>query len=229
MADHGTKIDRKALRQPDEFVTTVGRASTWLREHQQTALVAAGGIVVVGLVLGLMAWNSSRQQAQAAARFHEAYTAFRNDRFEEASRGFAEVADTFGSSPFGRLARLYRGHALAHQQEESGAVTAYQEYLEDDPRTEYLQQIALADMADALELAGDVTAARTTYAQAAALPGPFRRSAHLSEARLAMAAGDTEAAQAIYRDELARGADGPLRAFLESQLPESEPSGDASS
>jgi predicted negative regulator of RcsB-dependent stress response len=229
MADHGGRIDRKALRQPDEFVTIVGRAGVWVREHQQTALAAAGGLVALGLVFGLVAWNSSRQQAQAAARFHEAYTAFRNDRFEEAGRGFAEVADTFGSSPFGRLARLYRGHALAHQQEESRAVTAYQEYLEDDPRAEYLQQIALTDMADAQELAGDAAAARTTYARAAALPGPFRRSAHLSEARLAMAAGDTEAAQAIYRDELARGADGPLRAFLESQLPASDGTVDSSS
>jgi hypothetical protein len=44
-----------------------------------------------------------------------------------------------------------------------------------------------------------------------------------------MAAGDTAAAQAIYRDELARGADGPLRAFLESQLPASELPAEATS
>jgi predicted negative regulator of RcsB-dependent stress response len=230
MADRGaSKIDRKALRQPDEFVTIVGRGGAWLREHQQVAVVAVGGIVAVGVLFGLLAWNASRQQAQSAARFHEAYTAFRNERWEEASRAFGDVADTFAGSPFGRLARLYRGHALARQQDAAGAETAYRAYLEAAPGTDYLHQIALTDLADAQERAGDANAARATYAEAASLPGPFRRTARLAEARLSIVAGDTQAAQAVYRQELERWAEGPLRAFLESQLPASARPADATS
>jgi predicted negative regulator of RcsB-dependent stress response len=222
-------MDRKALRQPDEFVTTVGRIGAWLREHQQVAVVTAGGILAVGLVLGFLGWNATRHQAQSAARFHEAYTAYRNERWEDAGRGFAEVAETYAGSPFGRLARLYRGHALARQRDDSGAEAAYRSYLEADPDTDYLRQIALVDLADVQERAGDTGSARTTYAEAAGLPGPFRRSARLAEARLALVAGDTEAARTAYRDELQRGAEGPLRAFLESQLPAAEQAVDATS
>ena len=222
MADRAPKMDRKSLRQPDEFVTTVGRAGTWFRQHQQTAAIAVGGVLVVLVVFGIFAWNAARQRNQAAARFHEAYTEFRNERWGDASRSFAEVAEIHAGSPFGRLAKLYQGHALARQEDPSAAQGAYRAYLESSPGTEYLHQIALVDLADAQERAGDTAAARATYAEAASLPGPFRRTARLAEARLALAAGDTEAARAVYREELERGADGPLRAFLESRLPAAE-------
>lgn len=213
------KIDRKALKQPDEFQTVTTQLADWAAQHQ-TLLVAVGaGLVVVALTAGGVGWWRGRQAEAASVRFRSAHSAFEAARYADAAEAFAGLHADYGSTPYGRLATLYRGHALSRQGDAPGAATAYGEYLAAGPETEYLRQEALTGLGRAREAGGDAEAARESYDQAAAMPGPFRTEARLGLARLAEAAGDTARARTIYGELLADTPAGPLRAFLEAKAP----------
>jgi hypothetical protein len=213
------KIDRKSLRQPDEFQTLTTQAADWAQKHQ-SALIAAGvALLVLALAAGGVVWWRARQAEAASIRFRAAHQAFEGARFEEAAASFATLGADYGSTPYGRLASLYRGHALARSGDAAGAATAYGEYLAAGPETEYLRQEALASLGRARETAGDAGAAREAFDEAAAMPGPFRIEAQLGQARLAEAAGDPERARTIYATMLADAPAGPLRTFLEAKAP----------
>lgn len=213
------KIDRKSLRQPDEFQTLTTQAAEWAQRHQTTLVAAGVALVVIALAAGGIAWWRGRQAEAASIRFRSAHQAFQASRWPEAAEGFASVAADYGSTPYGELATLYRGHALARSGDAAGAAAAYGEYLAAGPETEYLRQEALASLGRAREASGDTAGAREAYDEAAATPGPFRIEARLGLARMAEAAGDTERARTIYTEMLADAPAGPLRAFLEAKAP----------
>lgn len=213
------KIDRKSLRQPDEFQTITTQAATWARDNQR-AVWAAGiallAIAVLGLVFG---WYRARQAEASAIRFQSAHSEFADGKFAEAADAFAGLGRDYGSTPFGRLAQLYRGHALLRANDAPGAATAYGEYLAGSPATEYLRQEALAGLGAAREATGDTAGAVDAYTQAAAIEGPFRQDVRLAMARIAEASGKTDEAKQIYATLLREDPSPTLRALLESKIP----------
>lgn len=213
------KIDRKALKQPDEFQTLTTQAAAWAEQHQTTLIAVAIGLVVLALAAGGIGWWRARQAEAASIRFRAAHQAFEASRWTEAADGFASVRADYASTAYGRLAPLYRGHALARAGDAAGAATAYGEYLAAGPETEYLRQEALASLGRAREATGDAAGAREAFDEAAGMPGPFRVEARLGQARLAEAAGDAERARQIYGEMLAEAPAGPLRTFLEAKVP----------
>lgn len=213
------KIDRKSLRQPDEFQTLTTQAADWAQQHQSALIATAVALLVIALAAGGVAWWRARQAEAASIRFRAAHQAFEAARYPEAIASFASLGADYGSTPFGRLAALYRGHALARSGDAAGAATAYGEYLAAGPETEYLRQEALASLGRAREASGDAAAAREAFDEAAAMSGPFKIEAQLGQARLAEAAGDPERARTIYAAMLADAPAGPLRAFLEAKAP----------
>src|SRR5205085_3429425 len=114
-----------------------------------------GGIVIAALVvaiivLGAARWRSSRDDAAAAA-FNLAHASFTDAKFSDAARAFEDVSTTYPRAPFGRLAALYRGHALARSGDPAGAATVYAEYLGTSPGSDYLRQEALDGLGRAKE------------------------------------------------------------------------------
>jgi len=214
------KIDRKTLRDPDEFQILSGQATAWVRANQTLVAVVAGALAALALLGVGLGWYRGRQAAAAAVRFDGAHAELAAGRYAEAAEGFAGLGRDYAATPFGRLAGLYRGHALANQGDAAGAATAYAGYLEGSPGTDYLRQEALVGLGRAREASGDAAAARDAFARAAEVPGPFRTEARLGMARLAEAAGENDAAREIYTALLAEAPPGtPLRALLESKAP----------
>ena len=213
-----TKLRPKDLRGPDEFETLTARALAWASERRTLVLSVAGGLAAVALcVLGFTRVSAARAAAAADA-FRSTYARFQAGQFAEATAGFAGVAGEYPHTPFGRLARLYRAHALARQNDAAGAATAYGEYLSTSPDS-YFRQEALVGLAHAREATADTTGALEAYAEAGAIEGPFQRDALLGAARLHEAAGNTAAAQEIYSRLLKGSPDPQLRAFLLAKLP----------
>src|SRR5437773_8300658 len=154
-----------------------------------------------------------------AVAFRSAQESFDEGKFQEAAQGFAYVAERYPGAPFGRLAVLYRAHALARQGDQAAAATAYGEYLASTAVPDYLRQEALVGLARAKEAAGDMAGALDAYTQAGALPGAYRDDALLSAARLEQAAGHAERAQAIYAGLLKDAADPATKAFVAAKVP----------
>src|SRR5439155_844024 len=88
---------------------------------------------------------------------------------EGKDQDFANVVERYPGAPFGRLAVLYRAHALARQGDQAAAATAYGEYLASAAVPVYLHQEALVGLARAKEAAGDTAGALDAYTQAGAL------------------------------------------------------------
>ena|SRR5581483_3532390 len=213
------KLRRKDLRQPDEFHTLTNQAVAWFDAHRELAL----GIGVVLLVVAIAAlaigrWRESEATAAADA-FRSARTSFEAGKFPDAAGAFAQVATDHPHAAFGKLAILYRGHALLRSGDAAAAKAAYEEYLDTAPSAVYLRQEALDGLARARESAGDAAGALDAYTQAGALEGPFQVDALLGAARLQDAAGRSDAAREIYERLLKQATDPELRALLVSKLP----------
>ena len=212
------KIRRKDLRKPDEFETLTGEALDWAGQHRSLLV----GAVVVVLTLGLAGlafsrWRTSQNEA-AALRFGSAHEVFDGGRFGEAAEAFAALARDYPRTPSGRLAPLYRAHAIARQGDASAAATAYGEFLAASGRPGYLTQEALTGLGRAKEASGDSEGALEAYTRAGALEGPFRTDALLSAARLHEAAGHADQARDIYAGLLKDASEPDLRALLRSKL-----------
>jgi hypothetical protein len=222
------KIDRKTLREPDEFQQLTTQAGAWMRANQRLVTGVVVGLITVALIGVSVGWYRARQDEHAAVQFQTAHEQFAAGKLAEAADAFAALGRDYPSTPFGKLASLYRGHALERQGDAKAAVAAYQEYLNGTPRTDYLRQEALLGLARSEEASGDPAAAGTRFAEAAEMPGPFRTEAKLAQARLAEAGGKTDQARDIYVALLAEAQPGtPLRAFLQSKMPAAVASGEA--
>ncbi len=213
------KVRRKDLRKPDEFETLTGQALEWADTNRSlVGAIVAGALVVGAIALGVSRWRANRNEA-ASVDFRAAQARFAAGAFDEAARGFEDVAIEYPRAPFGRLAGLYRAHALARQGDARAAATAYEEYLASSPPAEYLRQEALSGLARAKEASGDTNGALEAFTQAGALAGPYRADALLGAARLHEAAGEDDKARAIYTSLLSDASDPELKAFLESKVP----------
>ena len=213
------KVRRKDLRKPDEFETLTGQAVDWAQAHRPLV----GGVVVAALVaaviaLGVGRWRSSRDEAAAAA-FNLAQATFTDGKFADAARAFEDVLTTYPRAPFGRLAGLYRAHALARSGDASGGATAYGEYLVTSPDSDYLRQEALDGLGRAKEASGDSAGALEAYTQAGALTGPYRTDALLGAARVHDASGEADKAREIYASLLKDVSDPDTKALLTAKLP----------
>lgn len=213
------KIDRKSLREPDEFQTLTTQAASWARQNQTLVWGIGIGLVAVAL-LGLgVGWYRARQAEAAAVRFQSAHADFVAAKYPAAAESFAGLGREYPSTPFGRLAQLYRGHALLRGADAAGAATAYGEYLAGSPETEYLRQEALAGLGAARETTGDQAGAADAYTQAAEIDGPFRQDVRLALARIAEAQGKADDAKKIYVTLLQESPGPALRALLETKIP----------
>src|SRR5262249_24415077 len=150
-----------------------------------TLLVGIGvAVLAVAAVAGGVGWYRAQRAAAAATRFQSAADQFQAGKYAEAADAFGSLGADYGGTPYGRLAALYQGHALARKPDPAGAATAYSDYLARSPETEYLRQEALYDLPQAREASGDAKAAQDAYDQASAIDGPFRTDARIALARL---------------------------------------------
>jgi hypothetical protein len=213
------RLRRKDLRGPDEFITATSQATAWANEHR-SLLVAVGVVIVVlaGAAIGWTRWTASKVAA-ASRDFRAARLTFEAAKFAEAAPQFAALTDAYPETTFGRLAILYRGHSLARQGDNAGAVAAYEEFLASGSSVDYLKQEALVALGHARENTGDAAGALTAYTQAADIDGPSRTEARIGAARLEEAAGHADKAQAFYAAAAEDVADGPIRDFVTSKLP----------
>jgi len=213
------KVRRKDLRKPDEFETLTGQVVDWADANRSlVGAIAIGILVIAAIALGVARWRAGRDAA-ASADFQAARARFAAGSFDEAANGFEQVASDYPRAPFGRLARLYRAHALAGKGDAAAAATAYTEYLASSPPTDYLRQEALSGLGHAQQASGDAKAALESFTQAGAIAGPFRNDALLAAARLHEAAGENDKAREIYASLLPNANDPEFKAFLESKVP----------
>jgi len=192
------RFRRKDLKRPDEFVSRGTEFLQWAAANGRLLAQIGGGVALVALIgVGFVSVRSARLR-QANDDLDRALTQFRNSQYAQAATELADVANRWGSTTAGQVARLYAANADLRSANFDAAAALLQEVIGARDWPPYLQQQALLDLAFALERKPDVTAAAARYADAAALEGPYTGLAILGEARCREQAGERDKARSLY-------------------------------
>jgi predicted negative regulator of RcsB-dependent stress response len=224
-----TRLTRRDLKGPDEFITTFGRAVDWCKENRtKVAAGAIGVVVIVALALGTRAYlqwdenKSSRDlwpmlnRAQALLQSSPAadpsqLAAVEQSLQEHAGRHPGTRSTVYSLYYLGSIAFSRGNYDLAITQFRAGIATG-----KDAGILRYLLRQAIAT---SLEAKGDFAAAAAAYRDAgAAADGEMKNHSRLGEARVLGLAGKKTEAAALYRLILQETPDSPLRELVEIQL-----------
>ena len=187
------KIDRKELKEADQFFESVGTANRWISDNQSKVigLIVAGIAVFAGFV-ALKSYRETRME-NAAAAFLRATGAFASDNLESAEVAMENALNS-ATGPYGPLAELYLATIKAEKGNTEEAAAAYAA-VANSADADYIKQIALVGQGFAKESTGHPAEAIAFYDQAAVISGPHTQNALRAKVRAAVAAGDAEAAQ----------------------------------
>jgi tetratricopeptide (TPR) repeat protein len=211
------KLDRDALKGPDEFTLAVRWVVERARTHRRSLTVGITVVATVVIVGSIVTWNRARQTQQAAEQFRQAHAAFREARWGDASQAFEDVARDYSSTPFGRFAMLYQGHALRAEGARDAAALAYEAFLASGELAPEFRQQALVALGQIREDAGQRETAVDFYERAAGIAGPYRLEAEMASARLQLDLGRRDDARATY-ERILPDASGDVRALVEARL-----------
>jgi len=198
MATTHHRLSRKELRQPDEFVTFLDRAWSYVGENLPRIII--GAVVAIVLLAIGFTWRFYRQHQSriAAEEFYHAMTALDRKDYKTAERGFTSLTEQHPGQRLGQLAEFYRANTYMAENAPAKARDALEKYLKDsDPPT--FRQLALTQLGVAYEDLGNYRKAHEEYLQAAALDGPEKGRAELGAARMLARFGDNRGAISAYR------------------------------
>lgn len=184
----------------DRIETTIGEG--WMKNKR----VITGALIgVVVLIAGIFWWGSQQQQKELDAQSASATTFryFEIDSTQQALNadanrlGLLQIADEYGSTPTGNLARYMAGVALVEAKQPDQALEQLEAY---DENGSILEATHYSTIAAAHEQRGDMIAAAEAYKKAAEIDAnSFTSPFFLMEAgRCFEQAGDKAQAKAVY-------------------------------
>jgi len=194
------KVSRKALKQPDEFVTTLDRIAEWLSVNLARVIIGGAVLVAAIAVVSAFRFYSQYRQRIASAQFYRAINALSEKNYQTAAIGFSALAEN-SSSTLGRLAEFYLATAYLAQDQPSKARDAIRNYLAGSSNRLF-RQMALTQLGVTSEDLGDYRDAYAAYAEAAQLNGPEKARAQIAAARTLARIGDRQGAIAKYQQFL---------------------------
>lgn len=214
-----SRLRRKELKQPDEFITLTSRAVLWLRARAQTATWVAVGIVVLIGVAGILVSFRSARVREANQDLGQAMLALQGEDLGQAASQLSEVARRWNETKAGGLAGLLAAHAELRRGNYDSALVLIERLWEpahDFPP--YIRQQILLSWGAALEGKGELEAAAEKYGRSAGLSGPYSGPAILAQARVREKAGATEQARELYRKYLEDFPDFPDQELVQAKL-----------
>jgi len=177
---------RQELRQ-DTAVTVYVKAQEFFYENRTLVYGVAAGLIVVLLAIAGYAWLQSQKAVEAQEQLGGIVTVYEKGEYRAALDGTGEhlgllaIADEYGGTDAGNLARFYAADALFRLGEYDQALEFFQAY---DKGEDIVGASALAGEATIHEIKGDHALAGNLYRQAA---GQFENE--MTSPQYLMAAG----------------------------------------
>ncbi|HJU09776.1 MAG TPA: tetratricopeptide repeat protein [Candidatus Binataceae bacterium] len=195
------KLSRKALKQPDEFVTIVDWIGDWVDKNLTRVVIGAGALIAAVAIILVLSFYSQHRKRSASAQFYQAINALSDKNYQSAVKDFNRLASKDSGATLGRLAYLYSGSTYLAQQQPAKARDAIRNYLANDGNPLF-RQMALMQLGAADEDLGDYRGAHGAYVNAAQLNGPEKGRAQIGVARTLNKIGDHKGAIAAYQQFL---------------------------
>jgi len=224
------KYTRKDLKGPDEFISTLGRATLWIKENHVPVLAALTAVILAaGGVFGTRAyyrWQEAKAnrdlwpqliQAQEVLRSPGVADEEKLDRLEkflaaQVSAHPGTEAAVFAQYYLGSIA-FRRGNYDRSAEHFRSAITSGKEQ---GTVMDFLLREGLAQTFDAK---GDAENAQKAYGEAAGFAtGEFRTQARMGQARALATLGRKEEAAEVFRRILAENPDTPFKELIQIQL-----------
>jgi tetratricopeptide (TPR) repeat protein len=199
-----TKLTRKDLKAPDEFITLTGRVLSFATQHLRAIGLIVGGVIACVIVVwGLVAYVRSIEREAFASLWQiegQLRSAADTDVVPPASiERLQQITQQFGAGEARDYAWLYLGHARYRQGDYVAAVTAYQQAAAQVQPTNLLWALASLGAAYALEAQGDFRPAQDAYQRVIDIkPAGLIVEAYLGKGRAAEQSQDVETAIAAY-------------------------------
>jgi TolA-binding protein len=221
------KYTRKDLKSPDEFISTLGRTTLWMKENLSTVLVALAAVLLAfGGVFGTFSYI--RLQETKAARdlwpqmnlAREALQAPDSENLEQIEQSLAAQVNMYPDSRAARFATYYLGSIAYRRGDYDRSAAQFRSAISDGKGQGTIMDFLLREgLAQALEAKGDLDGAQKIYAEAVAFaPGELRTQAWMGEARTLSHLGRNDEAAAVFRKILAENPDTPLKDLIGIKL-----------
>ncbi len=163
------KKNEDKFEQIEEVLT---RGEQFIESNQKKIInVITGILVVVVAVLGYNRFIRQPRIQEAANQIYGAQNYFERDSFNLALNGdgnisgFLEIADNYGSTPAGNLAKYYAGLCFLYTGEYTNAIKYLEKFSSDDL---LVSNMAIANIGDAYMQMGEYGKAASSYKKAAA-------------------------------------------------------------
>ena len=199
-----SKVSKRGDLRQDQVVTFYAKA--WDFFEKNRPLVYGILAVLVLIVAGLVYWSiaSSQQSARAQELLAEVATVYQQGNYEQALQGtggqpgLIAIADEYGRSPAGNMARFYAADALYQLGQKDRALEYFSAF---DKEENFVGASAYAGMAAVYEDRGEYERAGELYQRAAQFYMNEVRSPHYLEqaGRAFQAAGAYEQAREAYQ------------------------------
>jgi predicted negative regulator of RcsB-dependent stress response len=195
------KISRKALKQPDEFVSTLERIGDLIEANLARVIVGAVALVVVIVTVFVASLYSQYRRRIASEQFYRAINSLSDKDYKSAQQGFSTLVQNDSGRTLGHLARFYLATTYLAQNQASKARGILQKYLAKGGDGRF-RQMALTQLGIANEDLGDYRDAHSAYVKAAQLNGPDKARAEIGAARTLALIGDRQGAITAYQQFL---------------------------
>jgi tetratricopeptide (TPR) repeat protein len=195
------RVSRKALKQPDEFVTTLDWYGELVARNLVRVIVGITAIVAAIAFALVVSLYSQHRRRIVSEQFYRAINALSDKDYKTAEEGFRALSRNDSSHALGNLASFYLAATYLAQNQTSKARDALRAYLA-DANNRLFRQMALTQLGVTDEDLGDNREAHTAYLKAASLNGPDRARAQIGAARTLALIGDRAAAIAAYQQFL---------------------------
>jgi predicted negative regulator of RcsB-dependent stress response len=235
MSKHAAELTRKDMKAPDAFQTAAGKAAAWISGRQKGIVAGVvGALVVVGVVLGALAWMDSRKDAAGALLYRTLDDAdgqissvplpgvfvpiFPSVEAQyRAVLGRAdELRKNYPSTAAARTAALAAAAANLRLAAWDSAISDYESYLAQATPKDSMSFLAIEGIARAKESKGDLPGALATLDR---LQTPSRADrAALERARLLARSGKPDDARKILVTFPQEFKDSQLRPEADKQL-----------
>ena len=195
------KVSRKALKQPDEFVSTLDWIGDWVAANLARVIIGAVALVAAIVLIFVVSFYSQYRQRIVSERFYRAINALSDKDYKTAGEGFSVLAQNDAGRTLGHLARFYLATTYLAQNQTTKARDALRNYVAEGGNRLF-RQMALMQLGITDEDLGDYHGARAAYVKAVELNGPEKARAQVGAARTLALIGDRQGAIAAYQQFL---------------------------
>ncbi|HYJ32498.1 MAG TPA: tetratricopeptide repeat protein [Candidatus Binatia bacterium] len=225
MSTHLVKHQKLTKRQmkEDPLVTAAFRATEVWERFGRTILIAAGGILLLALLVFFVLRTRAQAEQRAMGDLFRAQVALTQGDAQSAAPMLKELVDNSPGTRAARDAMLLLGDAMMAQRNPKEAATWYQKFVDKAGGDKTLERAGYLGLGAALEDGGQFAPAADAYAKSAerSTSDNDRGRAMLSEARSLMRAGQTRKAVEIYQKTATLpGAEVPIKDAANTHLGE---------